>query len=1171
MFNRLRDSLVEQTPVTNFQGFVGSDRAFLLAKAAASGKRLFVIIVDTVKQAEQLLTDIRFFSEDVGGSAVIFPPYHVVPFKPVSYHTHTAAKRLGILYRLSAGEYPPILILPAETLLQKVIPKQALQAYAELVMAGEEMDLDAVIGKLVSGGYQRVGIVEESGDFSLRGGILDIFIPLYPNPVRIELFGDTVDAMRFFSVRSQRKIVDISEAVIVPARETILPPEQLSEVLHRMRVRASEQELPVEAVRAMVDTIREQGMYPGIESLLPLIYDRLDTVFDYLPDQASVIWMNPDDLTDQAEKFQNRVAASHASAVNEQRLCVPVADLLADWDQVLERRELPGHVTFSYQEGPLAGIGSSDDRCSRTDANAPGSIGNTAITQALRLHHDRDALLKPLADWLTQRVSEGMSPLLVCSTLPQAERLRNLLQAYGIDPLPPAQTFEAAMKRAGRTAAVQFCMGRVSSGFVWADAGVALITEDEIFGVKQRRRKADKADARFKFLNLNELEPGDIVVHVDQGLGRYHGLKKLTVERETSDFIEIEYKDGDRLYVPMERMEMVQKYLGVDGYAPVLDKMGGVTWQKAKAKAKAEVEKIAGELLSLYASRKVRNRNAFTHPDHFFRDFEAAFPYEETPDQLTAIDAVLADMTSERPMDRLVCGDVGYGKTEVAIRAAFKAVSDSKQVVVLVPTTILAEQHLQTFKARFAGYPVTVQALSRFRSATAQRQIVADIKAGTVDIVIGTHRVLQKDIAFKDLGLVVIDEEQRFGVKHKEKLKQLRNLVDVLTLSATPIPRTLHMAMTGIRDISVITTPPEQRQAIVSYVSEYDDTLIADALRKELERGGQTFFVHNHIQTIDKTADHLRKLVPEAAFGVAHGSLSERELETVMLGFVNRDIDVLVCTTIIESGLDIPAANTMMINRADRFGLSQIYQLRGRIGRGDEQAYAYLFVPRDVAISKDARKRLNVLMEHTGLGSGFQIAMSDLQIRGAGAALGTSQTGHIAAVGYDMFLKLMDHAIADLKGETVVASLDPEIHVDMAAFIPESFIGEIDQRMQVYRRLSRLGQLKDIAAIKTELIDRYGPLPEEAEHMLLKIMLKVLSVQAGVKRLDLKGNWLVLQFSERHQKNPLGIMNLLADSPDRFQLTRENQMKVRLDANVFMKNILQTKTVLKEIAGHVNN
>jgi transcription-repair coupling factor (superfamily II helicase) len=644
----------------------------------------------------------------------------------------------------------------------------------------------------------------------------------------------------------------------------------------------------------------------------------------------------------------------------------------------------------------------------------------------------------------------------------------------------------------------------------------------------------------------------------------------LKVDGLTNDFLVIVYKDSDKLYLPVDRMNMVQKYMGVEGIEAVIDKMGGNSWKRIKARVKRSAEKIAGELLKLYAHRKFEKGYAFGSVDSYFQDFEAGFEYEETTDQIQAIEDVLHDMYQQTPMERLVCGDVGYGKTEVALRASFLAVNNGKQVAVLVPTTILAEQHYATFSKRYERYPINIACLSRFRSARKQRQITEDLKAGRLDIVIGTHRLLQKDIAFKDLGLLVLDEEQRFGVRHKEKLKRLKHNVDVLTLTATPIPRTLHMSLVGIRDISIISTPPEFRQSIITYISELDDALISEAIRKELSRQGQIFFVHNNIQSITKMARNLQQLVPEVRLDIAHGRMDENDLEQVMYRFLNKEFEMLVCTTIIESGLDIPSANTIIVNRADRFGLAQIYQLRGRVGRANEQAYAYLIIPNESLLTKNAQKRLKVLMEHSDLGSGFQIAMNDLKIRGGGTILGASQSGHIAAVGYDMFLKLMENALAELKGEAPLEPLEPEINVRLSAFLAESYVPDIDQRLAAYRRLAKMTELKEIADFKIELIDRYGELPKEASNLLFKIVLKILSKKAGIGRLDLMGQQLLLYFSEAHLKNSGSLVDLILSEPERYELTTGHILKVKLTGYHGGSHLGRVKNILKEITQRVN-
>ena len=1128
MIKSLVDMLNAPASAVDITGVNGAEKPYLISRLFRELDKTLIIIQPDRKRAMRFMEDLSFFLPHDNDGMHYFPGYHILPFKSLSYHGATAARRLSVLHHLTSRRSRHLVVTSVETLLQKLIPAGTLTRWEDLVINGEDVDRDLLIAKLGTGGYQRCALVEEPGDFSVRGGILDLFSPNYAHPLRVDFLGDYVESLRFFSPITQRGTKELAEAIIIPAGEAVVENAQMPHMVDRLRRAASRSGMDNTRIRQYVEQIRETGRFPGMESMLSIVYPELDTFFDYLDEDALFVLDEFQDLEAAAEVFEANALDNFEGARSEGRLCVPPPTIYLPWTTVKERfdrEQVLGFKALDIQKTPspqhLLAAQEADhaSRDTRPLKNAqtlnPGFEGNALITAELKREGRHENILQPLADWLMEKEQAGMAAVVVCTGEAQVNRIMSLLQPYGVAPRP-LDRFPETFPGAG----IYHVVGNISSGFVFPLQRIALITDQEIFGVKKRLRKPGTSRAKTRFITPEELKAGDIVVHVEHGLGRYEGLRTITLEGLSGDFIQISYRDDDRLYLPVDRMEMVEKYVGVEGYTPLLDKIGGKTWSKARAKARKEVEKMAGELLNLYAQRRVHRGHAFSVPDRYYNDFEAAFPYEETPDQLKAIADVLADMEQEIPMDRLVCGDVGYGKTEVAIRATFKAVNDGKQVAVVVPTTILAEQHFHTFRQRFAGYPVTVAALSRFRTAAEQRDILEKTKKGGIDVVIGTHRLLQKDVHFHALGLLVIDEEQRFGVKHKEALKQKRTTIDVLALTATPIPRTLHMSLTGMRDISVISTPPEDRQPIVSYISEYDDGVAADAVRRELTRGGQIFFIHNEIKTIFKMAEKLQKLVPQVRLGVAHGRLSEGNLERVMLQFINREIDMLVCTTIVESGLDIPSANTMIINRADRFGLAQIYQLRGRIGRGDEQAYAYLFVPDENRLTRDARKRLAALMEHRDLGSGFQIAMKDLQIRGSGSALGASQSGHIAAVGYDMFLKLLDEAVSDLKGKPVVEALEPEITIAMSAHIPEDYVPSIEQRLTLYRRLSQMTEQSQVLSLQKELIDRFGKLPEAGTNMLFKIILRVLCVKAGVKKMDITTTTVSMVFSSLHQKKP---------------------------------------------------
>ncbi|MGM0417441.1 MAG: transcription-repair coupling factor [Thermodesulfobacteriota bacterium] len=1128
---------------------------YIISKLKNKSKQPLIVLASDESECETLFFNTQFFLPDT--DIRIFPGYSQDNFKSDSLHPETAATRIKIFYDLSFGDFDGILFVPYVEAFKYVIPKNILDQSFEIFGVNEDIKPEKIAKKLVSAGYTRTSLVEEPGDFAVRGGIIDLFSPVYENPVRLEFFGDSIESVRSFSVNTQRKIKDLSEVLVIPVSEVLILGDNPDRIYSKIRKTGAEAGAPTESVKNVVDKIKNQGDYQGIESILPLFYDTNETIFNYISAKSDVVITKK---YDGLEQFKNRLESEkdkYYNALESNIFRLHPRDLYADEKKI-------NNVLDKFKKIELKQVPSSDN----TDDHYFLDIkDNSWVTSRLKSKTGSDYPLSPLSDWISDQIKNNMSPVIVCSTATQCERLISVLKPYGITAEFDENADLNRIKKSKSSNKIIVTTGRLSEGFVFEDENLALISENEIFGLKFQRRKKVRKLASERIYALNELSVDDIIVHTDHGLGQYKGLEKINISGMESEFAVVEYFDNDRLYIPVDRINLIQKYVGKDSASVNLDKLGSKDFSQAKEKARKKAEKIAKELLSVYAKREVDSGHSFSPPDDHFRDFEATFPYVETNGQIKAINDVINDMKSSKPMDRLVCGDVGYGKTEVAVRAAFKAWTDSTQTAVLVPTTILAEQHLQTFRERFKDYPVNIHVLNRFKTKKEQEQILKKMGSGEADIVIGTHRLLQKDIKFESLGLLVIDEEQRFGVKHKEKIKSIRSSVDVLTLTATPIPRTLHFSLSGIRDISIISTPPEARQPINTYISGFDENIIKEAVLTEVKRGGQVYFVHNNVSTIDNIAGLLSKLLPNINIGVAHGQMPEKKLEEAMKQFIHKKTDVLVCTTIVESGLDISDANTMIVNRADRFGLSQLYQLRGRIGRGKNQAYAYLFVPEENRLTKDAQKRLKVLMQYSDLGAGFQLAMGDLQIRGAGDILGASQSGHVSAIGYDLFLKLLENEVSILKGEEVTEKIEPEINLGVSAYIPESYIPDIDQRMILYRRLTRLTQTGELKKFKGELEDRYGKVPRSVENLLLKIMFRILCIKCGIVQMDMNKNNIVLQFSDKHIKDP-DIVSGLAQANKNWKLN--SPFKLVITPEKQSPNFGFGKKILMHIYSHVN-
>ncbi len=1134
----LVDTLRRGVSPVDISGLSPAAGAYFLTRLLRTQPRPLLVVTPDGLQ-ETLLRDLAFFlglagetppgDIDFPAKLLSFPAHENLPFQELTRDTRVASARLEAAYSLLAPDGAvPLVVASLAGLTQLLPPPETVGAAVEYVAAGETLDRDKFLAKLIAGGYERRPLAEEVGDFSVRGGIIDVFPPLFEHPLRLEFWGDEVESLRFFNPVSQRSLKHLAEAVILPVTEVILDEATRTYALSRLR------SLPDLSLREQVAQGRH---FPHMERLLPYFYPECATLWDFLPRNALVVEWDPLNLQ---QGLQTQAAASPADS--------PGLELALDaW-----RHQLPRFSRLRCHQlafGDALTLPSTHRFQLTYNQDLRASLSSAAESQ--------ERLLRPLARHLADWLASGFHVIFVSRSRTQAERLQLLLADYGV------AGEVAAVPSQPRPGSLICTWDGLSAGFQWLAEGLVVVTEAEVFGAPRLRSRPKSSKPLDFFAALTDLQVGDPVVHINHGIGLFRGLVTMTVGSEVNDFLQLEYLSGDKLYLPVDRLDQVQKYLGVEDALPALDRLGGKAWERTKKRVRQAVEKIARELVALYAARQILPGHRYSPPDPAFREFEAAFQYEETPDQLQAIQDVLDDLGGDKPMDRLICGDVGYGKTEVALRAAFKVAMDGKQVAFLVPTTVLAEQHHETCRQRFRPYPLEVRVLSRFKSRAEQKRTLEELAAGRVDVVIGTHRLLSKDVHFKDLGLVIVDEEQRFGVSHKEKLKHLRQEVDVLTLTATPIPRTLQLSMTGIRDLSIINTPPEARQAVRTYLVRPEDAVIREAIRRELGRQGQVFFVHNRVQNLERYVGYLSRLVPEARVAGAHGQMPEKDLEEVMRRFWRGEVDVLVCTAIIEAGLDIPRANTIIINRAHRLGLSQVYQLRGRVGRSREQAYAYLLVPEDESLNPEAQKRLKALMEFTELGSGFKIALHDLQIRGAGNLLGAAQSGHIAEVGYELYLQLLEEAVQELKGQPLDHTPEPELHLPVAAYLPDTYVPDIDQRLVLYRRLSGRLETSEVEALAAELRDCYGPLPEEAQNLLWVVQAKSRLRELGIKRLDLTNGAAVVALAESAPVDRERLLAFISQHPKRLRLTPDQHLRLTVGADGSPWDRL--KKVLKDI------
>lgn len=1058
-------------------------------------KRQTLIVCSTTAEAKKILED--FESNQV--NAYFMPAKELVFFDTYAHSKQLIQDRARALHKILTDSQA-IIVTTIESLMIPHMPKSIFASHHLALEVGQVVEIDQAEKHLIYGGYEKVDMVEQPGQFARRGAILDIYSPAIQDPIRMEFFDDEIDSIRSFDVESQKSIDKLTSILIYPCREVVMNEKVIEEAIAKFQKEKTSNEAQSEKIDYIIEHL-SQGIY----------LEEFDKFYDYFFERHSllsyfvnplIVWHHPDRIREKAlaheddfqERFKGYLEKPDAlkGVIN---YLIPYESLLLTLKkhQIMLMMTLRKRVVdFKLEE-----------------------IVEFKSREAATYHSKLDVL----ASDMKRQLHSGNKVVIAASTDERADRIKRVLSENGVHLVKAEKDDQTIFSGQAK---VFVCHER--QGYELSSSKFILLTEHELFGVNKRKKTSKKFKEGRAIKSFRDLNIGDYVVHENHGIGKYIGLEQLVVENTKRDYLKITYQKDDFLYIPIDQMDMVQKYVGAEGKVVKLNKLGGTEWQKTKTYAKKVIEDMTDELLALYAERHQARGFAFSKDTDWQRQFEDMFPYEETPDQLKCIDEIKQDMESQSPMDRLLCGDVGYGKTEVAVRAVFKAVNDGKQVVFLVPTTILAQQHFNTIVTRLSKYPVRIEMLSRFRTPKQQEQTIENIRTGVTDIVVGTHRVLSKDVVFKDLGLLVVDEEQRFGVKHKERIKHLKKNVDILTLTATPIPRTLHMSMVGIRDMSVIEDPPEERYPIQTYVVENEPMLMKDVLERELDRSGQVYYVHNRVEDIDLVAGHVHSLVPDARVVYAHGQMSERKLEKIMLAFMNHEFDILVCTTIIETGLDIANANTIIIDDADKMGLSQLYQLKGRVGRSNRLAYAYLTYKKDKVLSEVAEKRLKAIKEFTELGAGFKIAMRDLEIRGAGNLLGSQQHGHIAAIGYDLYTKMLEQQVNKVKGIEVEEDIEVAIDFKISAFIPSKFVENQQYKLELYKKISSIRDQEDAYAIEEEIEDRYGTIASVVYNLIGISLVKALARKIKVKSVTDHGDKCVLEFAEP-EKLDLKLIN----------------------------------------------
>ena len=1151
-FTRVASHLKEGTARIRVSGLSPTAKAVLLVLLRRTAERPLIVVVNDNRAIEDFVPVLRGFCELTAAcdpeSIVALPARDVLPFQNLSPHPELQEERATALWKIATGKASIVVSPIAAT----AILQRSSEYYTDLARTlrrGESFDLDNLLSHLNTVGYASADVVEMPGQYALRGGILDVYSPEAERPVRVEFFGDEVESIRRFDPTSQRSSNPMDEALLLPLTETPVSDQLLGAIHTRLSGKriAGNEEIVEAAIRSGGVTV-----FPGWEFYAPVAgSDR--TVFDLLPN-AAVLLDEPDLLRTEFDRFWTRVEEAHERS--------GVGNLVRPTDLYLPPDDWWQKITsLTGADLEHLGITRSED----ADSNV------TILTQPTPRFH---GAVPSMLEEVQKLTAAGNQVLFSVPNTGEVERLADIFTEYNVSFKLGSRTrggesyADETSYFAGEVHTTTLAKAYVPDGVIFPDAHLAIFGARDLFDESEAvasRPQRQKSKVSAFLSDFRDLQVGDYVVHVEHGIGQYQGLKEINQGDGNAEFMLLEYAEGARLYVPLTRLDLIQKYRSSEGAKPTLSHLGTQAWAKTKARVRKAMKDMTDELLKLYAQRKMAQGHAFPAGTEFVREFEDAFEFNETEDQAQAIADVTRDMESSLPMDRLLCGDVGYGKTEVAMRAAFKAVSDNKQVAVLAPTTVLAFQHYETFKQRFGPFPVTIEMISRFRNAKQQKEILQKAEAGKIDILIGTHRILSKDLKFADLGLLIVDEEQRFGVRHKERIKQMRKQVDVLTMSATPIPRTLHMSLVGLRDMSVIETPPKDRMAIQTVVASWDEKLIQSSIEQELERGGQVYFVHNRVESIFEIAAKLQELVPKARIMVGHGQMGEAELEKVMLGFMHHEADILVATTIIENGLDIPLCNTILINRADRLGLSELYQLRGRVGRSNRRAYAYLLIPKEVELTPIARRRLAALKEFSDLGAGFKIAALDLELRGAGNLLGGEQSGHIEAIGFELYTQMLDRAVREMKGEAAPDEAETQLNLGLNIRIPAEYIPEENQRLRMYKRVAGVETESQLSDVASELEDRYGPPPPAVRNLLDYAALKLLCIRVGVNGIERKRDFVTLKFRQNAAVDPEHLARFVSAQKG-AQFTPDGMLKFVLKATAAEEVLRALRTVLGQLA-----